>query len=97
MASLTPARLRPAAARPGFADSSHLRFYGGSPVAAARSPPPRRRPAALQPPAAFAGEPGSPAAPPAGRRSRVLQQVADVEATLRRLEEVRLAEGWAGV
>lgn len=63
--------------RAAFTDNGHLAFYS----AAAGRPAPRRRAAAATPVAAAASGATS-------RRARVLQQVADVEATLLRLEQV---------
>ncbi len=73
-----PLRLRQQ--RAAFSDNGHLAFYGyGAASAAGR--PARRRTAAATPVAAAASGATS-------RRARVLQQVADVEATLLRLEQV---------
>lgn len=66
--------------RTAFLDSSHLRFYAPAPAPA--RPAPRRR----TPPAAAADAQQAPTHAPASRRARVLQQVAEVEDTLRRLE-----------
>lgn len=79
--AFSPARSGCAAGlgRRGFADSSHLRFYGSSGATAPlRAAPPRRRPAA----------PSATAASTSTRRARVLQWASEVEGTLQRLEQV---------
>lgn len=73
-----PIRLRQQ--RAAFSDDGHLAFYGGTAAAAAAARPTRRRP--TTPVVASASGTSS-------RRARVLQQVADVEATLLRLEQVQ--------
>lgn len=65
-----------------FSDAGHLRFYGRALEAAPRRPrlaPGVATHAAAQPPTS---------APDSSRRARVLQQIADVEATLHALDQV---------